>query len=900
LIPCKHPAARKDPIAFDAYRLRQKRPQPANLTLIAKVDLVGTVVAYHSRTMPMFDEINVNLIRSTIEDSGYFIADRLSLPTRNPVFAPVPPRLHPDLRAILTSLFPGGLYQHQAKAIDAVLDGQDVCLGTSTASGKSLVFMAAAIDLFLRDSSVQVLALYPVRALIQDQMGKWRGLLEPLDITVGFIDGSVPMEERDRILETCRVVLMTPDVAHAWIMGHLGERLIQRFLRSVRMLVLDEAHVYDGVFGTNMAYFLRRLAKVTERLQVFCSTATIGQPGELMEKLTGRGVRVFGTRDDTSLCPEKTIFLCRTALGDPFENAVRLLSHLAKLDGRRFLAFGDSRKMVERIVAASSRFRNRAAYLDSDGSGDTDDECNRVDKWNAPDHPGSDEIFPYRAGYETADRNSIQKALSHGRLAGVVSTSALELGLDIGEIDIVVLLSSPPTVKSFHQRLGRAGRRRSAVCIVLDDQDSIPSLAKYLARPMEPGWLYLDNRYIQYTHVLCAAKEMASLGRTGPDGLTFDGLPPAFSGFLKNELEPRDIVPADLYLLKQRGAGDPHHEFPIRSTMEKEFKVSDEKGMAVGRLTLSQALREAYPGAIYYYMARPYRVYRFNYRLGEIKVHRVRHWATTPIAQSKVFPRFQGGILGLRRGENGFLAEVEMQVSERVLGFMELRGRTRTRHEYGPNSDYYQSPINRFFSTTGVCWHFSDRLVLSEAAAVAIRDAFCRVCGIQERDLGIGSFFSKEDPLGSAICQGWCIYDATNGSLRLTQMLAERITEVLDAAITGCDHSQDLNLRRDLVELARAVSCLGPTGEAPNAPEVDFGKDWVAVIAPGERALYSNGEGTHEVEVVQCRYTPHGPVYELKHRDPSCRWTVTASTISPIPGSTRMAWQNFVTGDTRL
>jgi len=729
-------------------------------------------------------------------------------------------------------------------------------------------------------------------------MGKWRGLLEALHITVGFIDGGVPREERDRILDTCRVVLMTPDVAHAWIMSHLGERLIQRFLRSVRILILDEAHVYDGVFGTNMAYFLRRFAKVTDKPQFFCCTATIGQPGEFMEKLTGRSVRVIGTQDDTSLCPERTVFLCRTALGDPFENAVRLLGHLAKLDGRRFLAFGDSRKMVERIVAASSRFRNRAAYLDSEGSGDTDDECNRVDKWNTPDHPGSDEIFPYRAGYETADRNSIQKALSHGRLAGVVSTSALELGLDIGEIDIVLLLSSPPTVKSFHQRIGRAGRRRPAVCIVLDDQESIPSLAKYLARPMEPGWLYLNNRYIQYANVLCAAKEMASMGRTDPAKLTFGSLPSAFSSLLKNELAPRDIVPDDLYQLKQRCAGDPHHEFPIRSAMEKEFQVSDPSGTAIGRLTFSQALREAYPGAIYYYMARPYKVYRFSYRSGEIKVNRTRQWTTAPIAQSMVFPQFQSGILGISLNKGCFFAEVEMQVSERVMGFMELRGKARSRHEYGPNSDYYHSPINRFFTTTGVCWHFSDGPAFSEAAAAAIRDAFCQVCGIHERDLGIGSFFSKESPLGSGICQGWCIYDATNGSLRLTHVLAERITEVLDEAITICDRSQDLNLRRNLVELGCALSCLGPMGEASNAPELAFGKDWLTVIAPGERALYSNGEGTHEVEVIQHRCMPHGPVYELKHRDPSCRWTVAAAAVFPIPGRTQMARQDSVTGDT--
>ena len=418
-------------------------------------------------------------------ESGFDIFDQCILPGRHAQYDPVPNEIDQRVRDLLHRKYPEGLYRYQNLAITESLSGRDLCLATSTASGKSLVFMTVALEILLRDPLAKVLAFYPVRALIQDQMDKWHSVLDPMSIKLGYIDGGVPAEHRLPILARSRVVLMTPDVAHAWLMSKVKHRYVDLFLRRLRLLVLDESHVYDGVFGTNMAYFLRRIRAFAGNHQIICSTATVGEPSDFMEKQIGRSMRIFDIDEDTSARPQKSVLLCRSEKGDTFENAVELLKKLADLDGCRFLAFGDSRKMVERIVAATLRKKKSIADEPEDETEEGDDEEIR---WE-PSLPNLPRILPYRAGYEAEDREDIQNALAHGGLSGVVSTSALELGLDIGEIKVVVLLNPPPTVKAFHQRLGRAGRQSPAVCLVLDDQENIQSLEEHLARKMEPSWL---------------------------------------------------------------------------------------------------------------------------------------------------------------------------------------------------------------------------------------------------------------------------------------------------------------------------------------------------------------------------------------------------------------------------
>jgi DEAD/DEAH box helicase domain-containing protein len=738
-----------------------------------------------------------------------------------------------------------------------------------------------------------VLALYPARALIQDQIGKWEAILRPLGIQLGYIDGGVPIEDRAQVLRDSRVVLMTPDVAHAWLMSRLREPAVAALVNQLRLLVLDEAHVYDGVFGTNMAFFLRRLEVVSRPHQLICSTATLGSPADFIRQLTGREVLSLEGDADGSPSPRKTILHATGTAGDAFAGMARLLVAVGQVVGGRFLAFGDSRKMVERIVAAVRR-----SSVEQGNGQDGDDS-------SSPSVKSEPRILPYRAGYETEDRNNIQQALCRGSLDGVVSTSAMELGLDIGEIDVVVLLDLPPSLKAFRQRLGRAGRKSPGVCLLIDNRgalaESSGGLDEYLRRPLEPSFLYLENRYIQYAHALCASYELSEQAQQSSNAAPFESLPEDFRRFLSNELSPTELVPTDLYPLKQRAQAGPHREFPIRSGVERDFRVSTPQGERLGNLTFAQALREAYPGAIYYYMARAYRIYSLDYRKGEIHAKRERQWTTRPLAQTTAFPRFFGGIRTLYQAGNAFLAEVEMQVSERVIGFSERRGSTKSQHYYGRASVYCQRAQARFFETTGVCWSFPNDGPTSEKVTLRILEAFCAVCGIQSRDLGMGLFHANASPLGGEKCQGTCIYDAVQGSLRLTQQLAERFSAVLAQAIALSqrgDSADDLSALQDLAQAAKRLAPVrvGCEPTASNGSE-DQG-DWVEAIASGENAVYLSADGPLEVRVLNYRYTPQGLMYELvPPKGCTGKWMVVSSAVRPIHGETLILRVNLVTGE---
>lgn len=831
-------------------------------------------------------------VRKLAEEAGFRVVESLEIPSREARSAPIPRCLDTRLAQYLREKYPNGLYCHQADAIEAAIRGEDVTLATPTASGKSDVFLTVGQHLLLEQPSAVVLALYPSRALIQDQMGKWAKALTIIGLTPGQIDGGVPVSERLSILSNHRVILMTPDVAHAWLMSNLEVPQVATFLGRLQLLVLDEAHVYDGVFGTNMAYFLRRLQAVSAPHRLICSTATLGEPDRFVQQLAGRKTRCFTLDNDGSAIPPKTILL---AVGGGFEQSAKLLAAIAQAGTGKFLAFADSRKGVEQIVAATRR-----ASIHEDQEKEDDSLTPEVQETE----PTTWQILPYRAGYERRDREHIQRALAEGGLAGVVSTSALELGLDIGDIDLILMLSTPPSMKAFMQRLGRGGRRNPGVCLLLDTQGGIMAqgLAKYLKRTPEPNWMYLDNRYIQYANAMCAASELRKAGRNLNENSPLFSLPSRFVESLQNELNPTEAVPSDLFILKQRGENDPHHEFPLRSGIEKGFHVAGKQGWEeeeLGSLTLSQMLREGYPGAVYYYMSRPYRVERFNYQDGRIYVRRERYFTTQPLSQTMVFPKFQGGTLALYKAENGFIAEAEMQASERVVGFNERRGRNVIRNEYGPGSPYYQRPLHRFFETTGVCWYVTNPAMISERMALRLLEAFCLEFGVLERDLGVGYFSAKQPPVGTGQCAGICIYDGAQGSLRLTESLAKYFKRVVDVAISLAQTRPDEDplAIMHLTNLAEFAKGLQPVqlGEFDLQQGTEEG-DWADIIKPGEKAMYITTLGVQEVKVLAYRYTPKGIIYELY--DPRLdRWAVAANCIQPTHGQTKMIRVNLITGE---
>ncbi len=812
---------------------------------------------------------------SLLDSEGFRVAGVAHLAGREPSYVPLPNGLEPVVRDDVVARHPTGLYRHQAAALDVQLQGEDVVLATPTASGKTLVFTTYAAHLLQSDPTARILAVYPARALITDQLDVWNEALAAIGEEAGVIDGRVVLAARPAIAKRCRVLLMTPDVVHAWLLARSSDPVSRSVLDGLRLIVLDEAHAYEGAFGTHMAYLMRRLDAVSCRPQIVASTATIASPADFIESLTGRRVTCIDGSFDGSEAPPKDVLLVRASRPTPDVYAA-VIRAVARGSRGRFLAFGDSRMLVERVVSAMHR------------QGRVDDDV------DADDAAPSD-VLPYRAGYEEEDRARIQRALDEGELAGVVATSALELGIDIGTIETVVLLSKPPSMKSFWQRFGRAGRRATrGTCVIVDAQQAIDdgddALRAYLDRPIEPSRLYLQNRYIQYAQALCAAHEIRARGDVRREA--FDSLVSTFRAMLENELTPTAPVEPELFSLKQRAQGGPHLEFPLRTAGDRELRLHFGQ-QPLGRVTMGQMLREAYPGAIHLYLGRAYRVLGVNVRRERIDCRRDRAYRTRPIAQAMVFPDFREP-LQLRVADGCFVGELPMQVSERVLGFRETRGKECIEHEYGPQSPWAQQPLQRYYETTGVCWFRAGGASIK--AAEAVRDAFCTRFGIQPQDVGVGAFHAKGSPIGSTPCKGVCIYDATSGSLRLTELLATNFVEVLGLAADTVEAHGHTQLATELRELARDAETCRPWDPGVAAVARPHGDHLVEVIAPGQTALYFGGAEPEQVEIRDVRYTPHGVMYVIEPPTRAGRRMVAVSAVKPLGGETRMTWWDLTEG----
>ena len=314
-------------------------------------------------------------------------------------------------------------------------------------------------------------------------------------------------------------------------------------------------------------------------------------------------------------------------------------------------------------------------------------------------------------------------------------------------------------------------------------------------------------------------------------------------------------------------------------------------------------LREAYPGAIYYYMAQPYRVNRVNFKDGTIHAKRDKRYTTTPMSQIRVFPRLSPAHQ-YSASRLGFLIETGMQVAERVVGFEETRGANREGNKYGPDSPYYHRDILRFFETTGVCWHFEGCDTGGMAAARAIASALCSLCSIESRDIGVGPFYVKTSPLGGMPIRGVCIYDAAHGSLRLTQQLFTRFREVVSMALNTIGSIQTEEAETVHLQLSGLLSqlpglsspCQTPAEELERADD----EHMHVMVAPGERAVYmSNGIGQF-VKVRSYQFTPKGVMYRIEAESSETLKLVGRDYIRPIEGETRLERWNAMTDDREL
>ncbi len=486
-----------------------------------------------------------------------------SVPPHVPEYAEI--ALYPKVAAALARRSIR-LYSHQAEAIAALRAGRDVVITTPTASGKTLAFHVPTVEWLSDDPNATALYLYPLKALANDQLEKLRTLDEECgaDLRPSTYDGDTPQQKRAWIRRSARVVLTNPHALHQYLPWH---HQWARLFANLKLVVLDEAHHYRGVVGGNVAELLSRLSRILKHYgaqpQFVVSSASIANPEDFARALTGRDAVSVG-EDGSARGPRSVVFW--DPMADPSSSITRqaatLLSFLTD-QGMQTICFARSRVMAERIASATKR--------DS----------------------ATDAIQSYRAGYLAQERRELEADLRDGRLRGVVSTSALESGIDIGGLDAAILVGFPGSLLSAWQQAGRAGRgSRPALVIYIPYEDP---LDRYFLRDPERFLSYAGERLVlprrtlrhRAGHLACAAAELPlrpeEIG--AEDGEAMAAL--RESGLLS------DTPSGAIY----RGLRRAHEAFPLEEMAGETVRLVC-GGRTLETMDPVRARRDAYPGAV--------------------------------------------------------------------------------------------------------------------------------------------------------------------------------------------------------------------------------------------------------------------------------------------------------------
>src|SRR5271166_5780504 len=423
-------------------------------------------------------------------------------PAREAQWAEFPEWVHGELRGAYGAKGIRQLYTHQAAAAAAVHAGKNVVIVTPTASGKTLCYNLPVVDAILGDDDTRALYLFPTKALAQDQLAELHDLNGRLSNRVGVFtyDGDTPTDARKAIREKSHIVLTNPDMLHTGILPH--HTRWTRVLENLRYIVVDELHTYRGVFGSHLCNVLRRLQRIARfygsKPQFVCCSATIANPGELASRLIEGEVEVLAT--NVAPAAEKTFVFYNPPVVNRALGIRRSYLNESSRVAQEFLKHN-----LQTMVFANSRLHTELllTYLQ---------QAN-------PQLPGKPEaIRGYRGGYLPGERREIERGLREGRIRGVVTTSAMELGIDVGSLDTVVMAGYPGTIASTWQRAGRAGRRSGSSCAVLVassaplDQFIIRHPDYFFGNTPEHAFIQPDNLEILINHLKCAAFELP-LGR---------------------------------------------------------------------------------------------------------------------------------------------------------------------------------------------------------------------------------------------------------------------------------------------------------------------------------------------------------------------------------------------------
>ena len=600
----------------------------------------------------------------TSPSTGPCITATRHFPPRPPVLVPFPSSLDPRIADGLRDRGIDQLYARQARAWELVEKGQNVVVVTPTASGKTLCYNLPALQALLLQPDARALYLFPTKALAQDQLAELEGLAKQLpEMRMFTYDGDTPQDARRAVRARANLVLTNPDMLHSGILPHHTKWA--SLFQNLRYVVIDELHAYRGVFGSHLANVLRRLSRVCRHYgsapQFIMASATIANPGELARRLTGAPVAEIAesgapTGAKTFVCYNPPVVNPELGIRAPY------LGEASKL-AVRFL-----REKIATIVFAQSRLATEVLLSSIKGA--------------VADKTGDSGIVRgYRGGYLPTRRRAVEKGLREGEVLGVVSTNALELGVDIGHLDVAVLAGYPGAIASMWQQAGRAGRRtgESAAILVATsaplDQFMMTHAEYLFGTPPEHARVNPDNPFILASHLKCAAFEL-----------------PVADDEKFGELDVRKLLAA----LEDEGvlhhAGDRWHwaaetypadHISLRNVTSDNFLVIDttardekqtKRRQIVAEVDWGSAFATIYPKAIYLVESEPYEVQELHFREDEEKVAYVKRVSVDYFTDA-ISAR---GVWILQRladaGRPAYLAEQgEVLVAEKVVGFKKIK-----------------------------------------------------------------------------------------------------------------------------------------------------------------------------------------------------------------------------------
>lgn len=570
-------------------------------------------------------------------------------------FREYPAKLSEEVKKVYKEKGIEKLFSHQAEAIQTVLDGKHVVVSTPTASGKTLIYNAVTLDAVTRDPSARSLYLFPTKALSQDQLAELFDLNKLMGDKLGLFtyDGDTPQSTRKAIRQKAQIVLSNPYMLHSGILPHHTKWV--NLFENLKYVIIDELHYYTGVFGSHTANVMRRLKRICRFYgadPVFImSSATIANPGELAEKIIEEKVQVI----DRNGAPRGEKYLVffnppvvnkELGIRRSYVAVARQVTGLLLKNGLQVITFANSRLITEVLVK----------YLKNDF------EKNVTD---------SGKIRGYRGGYLPKKRREIEQGLRQGEIRAVVSTNALELGIDIGSLDATVLASYPGTIASTWQRIGRAGRRAGKAIGVLIASSSpvnqfIVNHPEYFTgKSPEMGRVNPDNLTILIEHIKCAAFELPFV-----KGEKFGG---------ENLDEILNYLAESRILLQNRDKwfwteqGYPADAVSINRVSSDNFVVVDrtEGENVIAEVDFSSALETLHPKAIYMLESEQYVVEEFDYENRKAFVRKSNSdYYTDAVTYTKIAVL---DIFDAVKGEKHDVYYGDVHVFSQVVGFKKLK-----------------------------------------------------------------------------------------------------------------------------------------------------------------------------------------------------------------------------------